>query len=87
MNLIAAMALLIPILALLLPVVALLVKHQHDMAKIIHAQPLTNPDEIVALRQEVAELRQLMHQQAIALDSISRSTLGSRMAGEEVQAP
>jgi len=66
-------ALLIPIIALSIPIVALLVGHQQKMAQIIHSNasnvgPLKA--EIDALRKEIAELRQLVHEQTIAVDNM-----------------
>jgi len=64
----------VPIIALMIPIVAILTAHQRKMAEIVHGR--TNEGgsqeaEITALRSEVAQLKQLMHQQAIALDSMN----------------
>jgi len=67
-------AILIPVIALMIPIVAILVSHQQKMAQIIHGsnrQQLPNP-EVDALKREVQELKQLIHQQTIALDSVNR---------------
>lgn len=66
------LALFIPILALTIPIVAILVSHQQKMAQIIHngqgrSDQVTS--EIQALRDEVRSLREIVHQQTIALDS------------------
>jgi hypothetical protein len=75
------LAIFIPIVALMIPIVAILTKHQRAMAEMIYSkslQPQFNP-EVQALRQEVQDLKQLVHQQAIALDDVSsRLASGSR---------
>lgn len=57
-------------LTLLTPIVIILTKHQQKMAMIIHQQgaspPASNTDEL-------ADLRQLMHQQAIMIDNLAKS--------------
>lgn len=62
----------IPLTALLIPIVAILVHHQQKMAQIIHGSnqrhTLPNP-EIDQLRREVRELKELVHQQTLAIDS------------------
>lgn len=67
---------LIPIVAIVMvfgiPIVAILTAHQRKMAELFHsrnAQPQYNP-EIAALREEVRELKQLIHQQAITMDNL-----------------
>jgi len=76
---------LIPVVALMIPIVAILTGHQRRMAELIHggAQNQAAAGEIAALRGEIAELRQLVHQQALAMDSItdlarSQTDLGAR---------
>ena len=66
----AIIALMIPVLALMIPIVAIFVHHQQKMAQILHQNPVNNP-EVSALRQEIAELKTLVHQQAITLDNIA----------------
>jgi len=66
----AIIALMIPVLALMIPIVAIFVHHQQRMAQILHQNPGQNP-EVSALRQEIAELKTLVHQQAITLDNIA----------------
>jgi hypothetical protein len=61
-------------LVVVLPIVAVLTAHQRKMAEVYArsaaaAQP--NP-ELQSLRQEIRELKDLVHQQAIALDSANR---------------
>lgn len=62
------LAIFIPIIIFMIPIVAILTKHQQKMAEILHSRPQVPNEEILALRREVADLRQLVHQQAIALD-------------------
>ncbi len=67
----AIIAVFIPIIALMIPIVAMLIKHQQQMAVILHGQK--GPDdsrEIRALREEVAHLRDAVQQQTIAMDSL-----------------
>lgn len=75
--------LLIPIMALGIPIVAILTKHQRDMAEIFNRRNQgqeNNQHEIVALRQEMSELRELLHRQTIALDSLaSRQTADAEL--------
>lgn len=66
------LALLIPITALMIPIVAILVSHQQKMAQIVHSaqgRSTEVTEEIQALREEVRSLREIVHQQTIALDS------------------
>ena len=64
-------AVFIPIIALMIPIVKMLVNQQQRMAEIIHGTANRQPEiEIAQLRQEVYELKQLIHQQMIALDSV-----------------
>lgn len=65
-------ALMLPILALMIPIIAILTQHQRKMAELFHQNPQnqSNP-EISALRLEVQELKQLIHQQAIAMDNLA----------------
>jgi hypothetical protein len=52
----------------MIPIVAILSQHQQKMASILHSGQ-NNNGEIEALRREIQELKQLVHQQAIAVDS------------------
>ncbi len=64
-------AVMIPIFALSIPIVAMLIKHQQRMAEIIHGTARQQGDaEIAQLRSEVYELKQLVHQQMISVDSL-----------------
>jgi hypothetical protein len=67
-DLVPLAGMMIPLTIFMIPIIAILTSHQRKMAEIIHAQPQVPTAEINALRQEVAELRQLVNQQAIALD-------------------
>lgn len=66
------LGILIPLAALSIPVIRILTRHQAQMAQIIHGQSQnqTNVNESAQLRDEVRQLRELMHQQAIALDNL-----------------
>lgn len=77
---------LVPILALMIPIVAILAAHQRKMAEIVHqsARGHESSQEIAALRQEIQELKALVHQQAIVLDdakSSRASSLENRLGG------
>jgi len=64
------LALMIPITALMIPIVAILVSHQQKMAQIIHSNRQgADAHETAALRAEVRELKEMVHQQMLALDS------------------
>jgi len=74
----------IPILGIVGWIVSILVKHQQRMAEIIHgtANQQSNT-EITQLRIEVSELKALVHQQTIMLDSYTDSA--RRMADAPLQ--
>lgn len=57
-------------LTLLTPIVFILTKHQQKMAMILHQQSVSQPAANTA---ELADLRQLMHQQAIMIDNLAKS--------------
>ena len=63
-------AMAIPLLAMMIPIVAILTKHQRSMAELIHSRQSTNPAELDAIRQEIRELRTILHSQTIALDDL-----------------
>ncbi len=65
-EVLAAMALVI---CALIPIVYMLIKHQQTMAKIIHENRTRTDDP---LRLEVEQLKQLVMQQAITLDSLAQ---------------
>lgn len=56
------------VIALMIPIVAILVKHQQKMAEILHRA--TPNAEVEAMRREIADLRALVHQQTIQIDSL-----------------
>lgn len=66
---------LIPIIAVTGAFVSLIVKtmtrHQREMAEILHRNGVASDPRVDALQREVSELKALVHQQAIALDSIA----------------
>jgi hypothetical protein len=66
-------AIIVPVVIFMIPIVAILTKHQQKMAEILHAQGQQNPhlaEQVEALRHEVAQLKQIVHQQTIVLDSV-----------------
>ena len=67
-----AFGVLVPIVALSIPLVKILSRHQTQMAQIIHGQSQQNAsaNETSELKEEVRQLRELMHQQTIALDNL-----------------
>jgi hypothetical protein len=81
----SVVALMIPITALMIPIVAMLVKHQQRMAEILHGSGGAEAHaEITQLRGEVYELKQLVHQQMISVDSlVSSQTLRKEPAIQE----
>lgn len=68
------------VILLLIPLVAILTTHQRKMAELLHGKrgQLPNPD-VDFLRKEVAEVRELLHQQMIAIDNLTRT--GASMNG------
>lgn len=66
---------LIPLTALMIPIVVALTKHQQKMAEILHRNS-GDHEAIDRLSREVAELKSLVHQQTINIDSLA----GSRSA-------
>ena len=67
---------------LMIPIVALLTSHQQKMAQIIHGNKQVADDEV---RREIQELRQMVQQQAIALDNLAntQSRILQRMEANE----
>ena len=61
-------AVFVPIVGMMIPIVYILAKHQQKMAEIVHSNRMPSP-EVESLRREVAEMKALLHQQVIALDS------------------
>lgn len=66
------LALGIPILALMIPIVAILTSHQRRMAEFMHRPELAPNAELESLRREVSDLKELVHQQTLALESYAR---------------
>jgi hypothetical protein len=59
----------IPLTALMIPIVVVLTKHQQKMAEILNRN--TGDHAVInGLRQEIAEIKALVHHQTIALDNI-----------------
>jgi hypothetical protein len=87
-------ALLIPIFALLIPIVALLTKHQMKMAALIHGKSLDHNDNLVGIQlgqnnsnqlsEEVRQLRELMHQQTLALDNLRDEVRSSQTVQDRI---
>jgi hypothetical protein len=64
---------LIPIVLFMIPIVAILTHHQRKMAELYHGSRQALPDQdIESLKRDMAELKQVVHQQTIALDNLSR---------------
>jgi hypothetical protein len=84
---------LIPVFALLIPIVAILTKHQMKMAALIHGRTVDANDNIILtnntdghsqLTEEVRQLRELMHQQAIALDNLRDEVRASHSVQDRI---
>jgi hypothetical protein len=76
----------IPIIALLIPIVVILTKHQQKMAELLRgsSQQLHQPSELAELRREISDLKQVVSQQAIAMDDFLSSQAKLRSAPPEV---
>lgn len=75
---------LIPLAVMLIPIIAILTTHQRRMAELIHGNQANNTSsEIEALRREVQDLKQIVHQQTLAIDNISRYQLPSSASQEK----
>lgn len=56
-----------------IPIVAIMLGHQRKMAELYAQRHTQEPNaDIQALRQEIGELKALVHEQTIALDGIAR---------------
>ncbi len=68
----------IPIVMFMIPIVAILTHHQRKMAELLHGNRqsanLSNA-EVEGLRREVQEIKQILHEQTIAIDSLKQSAL------------
>lgn len=71
-------AVFIPIVFAFIPIIAILTKHQRSMAEIIHKSQTNNSHDLVrelsSLRYEVAQLRERVNEQTIALDAMNSRT-------------
>ena len=73
----------IPIIIFLIPIIAILTHHQRKMAELMHGSRVNGTGaEIDALRREVQELKEIVHQQTLAIDNISRYQLPQKGAEE-----
>lgn len=81
----AIIGLLLGGIVLITPIVFILTKHQQRMATIMRQDQAQNqsPD----IQKELASLIEIIHQQTIAIDSISRSQseLGARLSQQVLQ--
>lgn len=73
---------------MMIPIIAILTSHQRKMAMIMRQEPKPPlPTEMAdaSLREEVQELKQMVNQQTIVLDNLSRSTeaLAKRLGADE----
>lgn len=67
----AIVAIVIGGITMLIPIVFILTKHQQRMATILRQDQAQG--NAVEVQRELAALREIVHQQTIAIDSISRS--------------
>ncbi len=78
----------IPMMIFAIPIIAILTGHQRKMAELMQsrhaAQNLQSP-EIQILRAEILELKDLVRQQAIALDTLQNKVLESRSPESTLQ--
>jgi hypothetical protein len=75
---------LIPLVIFMIPIIAILTNHQRRMAELIHGnRNNASNGDIEALRREVQELKQIVHQQTLAIDNISRYQLPSSTSQEK----
>ncbi len=82
---------LIPIIGMLIPIVAILTSHQMKMAALIHGKTIDKFNNVVSdkneasqLSEEVRQLRELMHQQSIALDSLRDEVRSSQSVQDRI---
>lgn len=70
---------------MMIPIVFILTKHQQRMATIMRKDQVQGNS--VDVKQELASLREIVHQQTIAIDNISRSQaeLGAKLSRQELQ--
>lgn len=68
-------AIVVPVIIFMIPIVAILTKHQQRMAELIHGSNNAPPNpEMEMLRREVAELKNLVHQQTMMIDELAQQT-------------
>lgn len=74
----------IPIIIFMIPIIAILTHHQRKMAELIHGNKgnANTQAEFEALRREVQELKEVVHQQTLAIDNISRYQLPQKGSEE-----
>jgi Mg2+/Co2+ transporter CorB len=61
--------------ALIVPIVAMLIKHQQQMAKLLGANSAQASSDSQALKEELYQLKGIVHQQSILLDDLQRKSL------------
>ncbi len=68
-----------------LPLVVVLTKHQQRMAELLHRShgPALDP-RIDALQRDMAEIKDLVHRQTLALDGMARSGSVSQRIEERI---
>jgi len=79
------------VLIFMIPIVAILTSHQRKMAQLIHGQgerradltPIV-ADRVAGLEREVAELRDLVRRQTIALDDLRAAPPSVAAGGDEL---
>lgn len=70
---------------MLIPIVFILTKHQQKMATIMRQDQAQGNS--LDVQRELVSLREIVHQQTIAIDNISRSQaeLGAKLSRQELQ--
>ena len=64
-------SILVPMMALAIPIVAIVSSHRRKMAEILAQTRSQTPNsDVQALREEIGELKALVHQQAIMVDTL-----------------
>lgn len=80
---------LIPMMVFAIPIIAILTGHQRRMAELMHSRHAANQNlqspEVQVLRAEILELKDLVRQQAIALDTLQNKVLESRSPESTLQ--
>jgi hypothetical protein len=81
------LALMIPIIALTIPIVAIWTKHKYSLEELRlkrHGETSKLAEDVEGLRNDVRELRDQLHQQLIAMDSLLSTPQRGRQS-EEIQ--